>query len=147
MIIQLAVLVAPLTGRCFNSPSSYFCLCGVSWTGADCGDRVDACLSEPCSHGGACRSDNPQGDTLCNCSGTGYGGDTCGSDLNECRTGAHQCYNGSTCVFDAEGSRYTCQCAELKTGEVPYIVWWNVRQGRRPAFQCWLLIHIIAVLT
>merc|ERR1719201_2359913 len=51
------------------------------------------CLPEPCSNGGVC-SHIPWGFT-CDCSGTGYGGDTCDSPLPE----------SESCVGDITGDQ------------------------------------------
>jgi Notch-like protein len=50
------------------------------------------------------------GSFTCDCSGTGYDGAICGSDLNECTLGTHTCVRGS-CV-NTPGS-YICNCTGL----------------------------------
>jgi hypothetical protein len=67
-------------------------------------DVVTGCGSSPCSHGGVC-SEPTAGTFACDCSGTGYGGATCATDLDECLT--NPCAHG-TCV-NMPGT-FTCDC-------------------------------------
>ncbi|XP_037243046.1 cubilin isoform X5 [Falco rusticolus] len=34
--------------------SGYFCLCNVGWTGPNCTENIDECISNPCQNGGSC---------------------------------------------------------------------------------------------
>lgn len=60
--------------------------------------------SQPCSHGGQC-IDGLNGYT-CECAGTGYAGDDCEYNIDECAS--LPCRNGGTCIDDVND--YHCVC-------------------------------------
>jgi uncharacterized membrane protein len=68
--------------------------------------------TNPCQHNGACT--NTTGSYSCNCTGTGYSGTTCQTDVNECMP-TNPCQNSGTCANSA-GS-YTCTCGARFTGK------------------------------
>ncbi|XP_040449627.1 cubilin isoform X3 [Falco naumanni] len=41
-------------GQCLAMISGYFCLCNVGWTGPNCTENIDECISNPCQNGGSC---------------------------------------------------------------------------------------------
>ncbi|XP_056192710.1 cubilin [Falco biarmicus] len=41
-------------GQCLATISGYFCLCNVGWTGPNCTENIDECISNPCQNGGSC---------------------------------------------------------------------------------------------
>ncbi|KAJ6666703.1 hypothetical protein lerEdw1_020427 [Lerista edwardsae] len=41
-------------GQCLATPSGYNCLCDPGWTGSNCTENIDECVSNPCQHGGTC---------------------------------------------------------------------------------------------
>ncbi|KAK2531299.1 Cubn [Columba livia] len=41
-------------GQCLATISGYFCLCNAGWTGPNCTDNIDECISNPCQNGGSC---------------------------------------------------------------------------------------------
>ncbi|XP_069142256.1 LOW QUALITY PROTEIN: neurogenic locus notch homolog protein 2-like [Argopecten irradians] len=90
-------------GTCQNVNGSYTCSCVPAWTGQNCTEDVDECLSNPCKNTGTCM--NSPGSYSCSCS-TGWNGRLCEVDVNKC---SHTvCLNGGHCI-NSDGS-YTCQC-------------------------------------
>ncbi|NXH11671.1 CUBN protein, partial [Bucco capensis] len=43
-----------VNGHCLVVVSGYFCLCSPGWTGSNCTENIDECLSQPCHNGGTC---------------------------------------------------------------------------------------------
>uniref|UniRef100_A0A8C0FEB1 Cubilin n=1 Tax=Bubo bubo TaxID=30461 RepID=A0A8C0FEB1_BUBBB len=41
-------------GQCLATISGYFCLCYAGWTGPNCTENIDECISNPCQNGGSC---------------------------------------------------------------------------------------------
>ncbi|XP_010155518.1 PREDICTED: cubilin, partial [Eurypyga helias] len=41
-------------GQCLATISGYFCLCNADWTGPNCTENIDECISNPCQNGGSC---------------------------------------------------------------------------------------------
>uniref|UniRef100_A0A8C9LFB5 Cubilin n=1 Tax=Pavo cristatus TaxID=9049 RepID=A0A8C9LFB5_PAVCR len=41
-------------GQCLVMTSGYFCLCNAGWTGSNCTENIDECISNPCQNGGIC---------------------------------------------------------------------------------------------
>uniref|UniRef100_A0A8C8BEW9 Cubilin n=1 Tax=Otus sunia TaxID=257818 RepID=A0A8C8BEW9_9STRI len=41
-------------GQCLATISGYFCLCHAGWTGPNCTENIDECISNPCQNGGSC---------------------------------------------------------------------------------------------
>ncbi|NWR90257.1 CUBN protein, partial [Furnarius figulus] len=41
-------------GQCLAMVSGYFCLCNAGWTGLNCTENIDECISNPCQNGGSC---------------------------------------------------------------------------------------------
>ena len=111
------------------------CACAAGYTGANCYNvicgatscpRYEQCRQQPdnsyvcdnydctlvsCSGRGAC-TDGVNGYT-CLCIGTGYTGEECETEIDECASGA--CQNGATCQDTFNG--YTCTCAVGYRGE------------------------------
>ena len=75
--------------------------------GTDAGDAGETCIpAGDCENGGVC--EETDGGASCDCEETGYVGDTCDEDIDECDGGVGPCANGSTCANNP-GS-YECDC-------------------------------------
>ncbi|XP_050730772.1 protein crumbs-like isoform X2 [Eriocheir sinensis] len=84
---------------------SYECLCQPGYSGEHCEVNDNDCASQPCWNGGLCI--DGINDFSCNCDGTGYVGDVCQDNIDECLP-MSPCLNGATC-YDLYGS-YECAC-------------------------------------
>ncbi|GLD67833.1 slit homolog 1 protein-like protein [Lates japonicus] len=73
--------------------------------GKHCETPVDACVSNPCTNGGTCLSDEQTRGFSCACA-FGFHGTFCEVNVDDCQD--HGCENGATCV-DGVGN-YTCLC-------------------------------------
>ncbi|XP_033099397.1 fibropellin-1-like, partial [Anneissia japonica] len=76
---------------------------------SDGGSDIDengsaACDSDPCQHNGLCTVDEPSNGYTCNCTHTGYTGNTCEFVLLSCLV--NPCLNGGTCTDSL------CQCPD-----------------------------------
>uniref|UniRef100_A0A4W6EH69 Slit homolog 1b (Drosophila) n=1 Tax=Lates calcarifer TaxID=8187 RepID=A0A4W6EH69_LATCA len=83
----------------------YTCTCKAGFTGKHCETPVDACVSNPCTNGGTCLSDEQTRGFSCACA-FGFHGTFCEVNVDDCQD--HGCENGATCV-DGVGN-YTCLC-------------------------------------
>lgn len=78
-------------------------------TGKEC-QWIDACTSQPCANGSTCTVSGNKFSCVCL---SGYTGQKCEIDVNECATPG-LCQHGGTCV-NLPGS-YRCQCKPGYTG-------------------------------
>ncbi|XP_052891533.1 protein kinase C-binding protein NELL1-like [Anopheles moucheti] len=85
---------------CINTLGSYHCQCKEGYTGN--GRDCKPVCNQTCLNGGECRSPN-----VCTCR-TGYIGESCEKDLDECATGLHRCKDTTDCV-NMPGW-YFCKC-------------------------------------
>ncbi|XP_053658547.1 protein kinase C-binding protein NELL1-like [Anopheles marshallii] len=85
---------------CINTLGSYHCQCKEGYTGN--GRDCKPMCNQTCLNGGECRSPN-----VCTCR-TGYIGESCEKDLDECATGLHRCKDTTDCV-NMPGW-YFCKC-------------------------------------
>ncbi|XP_064617081.1 protein crumbs-like isoform X2 [Liolophura sinensis] len=86
---------------------SFSCQCVPGMTGTYCETNIDECalVNGPCFNGGVCVDGVNQ--YTCNCSGTGYEGETCVNEINECLNspcGVGTCRN--------QPGSFTCDCPE-----------------------------------
>jgi hypothetical protein len=88
-------------GTC--SRTGQLCSCPAGFSGSNC--QIDACSPNPCQHGGVC-SRTAQG-ASCNCSGTGYTGTSCQTDVNECAS-PNECTSDYPCA-QTDPPGYMCQ--------------------------------------
>jgi protein crumbs len=94
-------------GTCSVPPGAkrYECECVHGFEGARCETDLNDCDSHPCQNNGRCV--DGVGAFKCDCTGTGYSGDLCQNNIDECRAGNPCLYNGV--CFDSYGS-YICDC-------------------------------------
>lgn len=78
-------------------------------TGKDC-QWIDACTSQPCANGSTCTVSGHKFSCICQ---SGYTGQKCEIDVNECATSG-LCHHGGTCI-NLHGS-FRCQCKPGYTG-------------------------------
>ena len=83
--------------------------------GVNC-DSIDYCADEPCLNAGTCTSEAD--DYTCRCT-SGYRGDNCDENVDECAEYADLCLYGGTCV-DLNGG-YRCVSAAARIRHVVYL--------------------------
>lgn len=87
------------------SRSQCTCDCDIGYTGDACDRPVDCTVDTPCEHGTTGYTD-ASGECACQCGSSGYAGQYCHMDINECE--AVPCQNGGIC-HNTDGA-YTCEC-------------------------------------
>ncbi|KAL0896197.1 hypothetical protein ABMA27_012140 [Loxostege sticticalis] len=99
-------------GRCQVDNNSALCVCEEGYSGRLCEKERDSCAElgagAACLHGGRCIHQRRSRTHRCDCTGTGWTGANCETDVDECASGLVSCGPGE-CV-NREGS-YTCICA------------------------------------
>jgi hypothetical protein len=71
-----------LYGKCVAlTPSTWSCICEPGWTGIECRDNINECLSNPCLNAGVCIDE--VNNYRCDCL-TGFTGDDCQTEINLC---------------------------------------------------------------
>ncbi|XP_072033997.1 uncharacterized protein [Amphiura filiformis] len=71
----------------------------------------DPCSSNPCQNNGTCTANMDGTRYTCNCTGTGYEGDQCADDINECSNSTlNACDSNANCTNINGG--YMCMCLD-----------------------------------
>lgn len=94
---------------CYNTRGSYSCECKPEWTGPNCAEDVNECLSNPCAINSLCV--NNVGGYQCECN-RGWNGPNCTEDINECLS--NPCVNNGKCI--SLNGTYECLCYDVCTG-------------------------------
>ena len=89
-------------GQCNNSIGNYTCMCDGNYSGKNCSD-----CEITCNNGGSVSTD-----CSCECANTGYEGERCENDVNECL--ANPCMNNGSC--QNSNGNYSCICDGNYTG-------------------------------
>ncbi|KAJ0011773.1 hypothetical protein NQD34_012748, partial [Periophthalmus magnuspinnatus] len=97
------------SGVCEDVFDLHHCTCSSEWTGLQCQEPTDRCLSNPCLFGN-CTS--LAGEYKCDCE-PGYRGGQCELEVNTCEN--NNCSNGATCLKGLQ--RYACLCPQNLTGQ------------------------------
>ncbi|XP_071821592.1 protein crumbs-like isoform X2 [Apostichopus japonicus] len=93
---------------CDPFPGGYTCVCPAETFSGICTDE-DHCSTGRCMNG-VCQ--NRVNSSFCNCTGSGFTGDSCENDIDDC--GSTPCQNGGSCIDRTNG--YNCTCAEGYSG-------------------------------
>ena len=83
-------------GTCNNSVGNYSCICDGYYSGRNCTNCEIICNNDG----------TVSGNCSCECSDTGYEGERCENDINECLTSP--CSNNGTCQNN--NGNYSCVC-------------------------------------
>ena len=114
-------------GTCYANSTYYWCNCSTGFYGNNCQLRLDPCaLSSPplknqlkCANAGKCIDAVTTYNYTCDCTGTGFTGADCTTDINECTTLTDKCRNHTLCMNTIGG--YNCTCDPGWTGKI-YLV-------------------------
>ena len=113
MIVVLVATVVSILGRVPADKANT----GLPVSGLSGGvGHRRSCAQQPCQHGGVCAEDaGCSGGFACDCTGTGFVGETCDVELNACYS--FPCAHGGACVDHMHSDGYACQCAPGWGGE------------------------------
>ncbi|KAM9323090.1 protein crumbs homolog 1-like [Pholidichthys leucotaenia] len=108
-------------GVCEDLFDLHQCTCSFEWTGSQCQDPTDICISSPCVYGTCI---NIAGGFVCVCE-QGYRGDHCELEVDLCEKS--NCSNGATCLRGFQS--YSCLCPQNLTGQycdekIPEVPWY-----------------------
>uniref|UniRef100_A0A8D9AAV9 Protein crumbs n=1 Tax=Cacopsylla melanoneura TaxID=428564 RepID=A0A8D9AAV9_9HEMI len=90
-----------------STPTGPACDCLPGYAGPRCEVNVDECIPSPCKNGGQCIDDVNA--FICNCTNTGYTGETCEEDVNECELSDDMCGNTGQCINQPGDYKCVCQ--------------------------------------
>jgi len=83
-------------GKCLVlTPLAWSCSCEVGWTGIECGESIDECLSNPCFNAGQCIDEHNK--YRCECL-PGFIGDHCQTEINLCSSSP--CQNNGKLIIE-----------------------------------------------
>lgn len=104
-------------GNCTDAFNDYVCDCVTGWIGDECQADINECAIadplgdfNPCENGGICL--DQVGSYECDCFNTGYEGDLCTDDVDECLL--LPCQNGGSCT-NLNGT-FNCTCQDGYSG-------------------------------
>jgi hypothetical protein len=88
------------------------CICGNAYYGDNCESAYsDWCDDHsPCANGAACQSRAQAPYFECDCGDTGYDGNDCTRDFNDCKSSP--CLNGGVCEDEGFLHYYNCSCPQ-----------------------------------
>ena len=99
-------------GNCTDAFNDYVCDCVTGWIGDECQADVNECAVadpigdfNPCENGGICL--DQIGSYECDCFNTGYEGDLCDVDIDECLL--FPCQNGGKPFFQFRNKQKNIQ--------------------------------------
>uniref|UniRef100_A0A3Q3KPZ2 Crumbs cell polarity complex component 1 n=1 Tax=Mastacembelus armatus TaxID=205130 RepID=A0A3Q3KPZ2_9TELE len=95
-------------GVCEDLFDLHHCTCPSDWTGPQCQDMTDTCVSSPCIYGNCI---SRPGGFKCLCE-WGYSGEQCEVEVDMCEN--NNCSNGATCLKGFLS--YSCLCPQNMTG-------------------------------
>lgn len=105
-------------GMCVDGDNTFTCSCTPFWVGDTCEINIDECKSLPCLNGGNCidYTDSLTIGYVCDCSETGFHGQYCEDNRDECLLfAANPCQNGGTCIDQLND--YSCACVRGYSGK------------------------------